>query len=82
MLVCWYAGMHACILGEESGFILVQVMRRILMPYVVRSTKGTTFSEDNKSEKVFKKLEEAKSTLSNLNIYTSEEWRVIELSKK
>lgn len=52
------------------------------MPYVVRSTKGTTFSVDNKSEKVFKKLEEAKSTLIHLNLYTSEEWRVIELSEK
>lgn len=52
------------------------------MPYVVRSTKGTTFSVDNKSEKVFKKLEKAKSTLIHLNLYTSEEWRVIELSEK
>ncbi len=49
------------------------------MHYVIRSINGTTYTENNESEKIFNEINEAKNVLALLNLQTIEVWRIISL---
>lgn len=51
------------------------------MYYVIRSTEGTTYTNDNETEKIFNEIDEAKNVLALLNLQTTEDWKIISLTE-